>query len=474
MPPPESKSGSLPDSALNPLQNPLLAANLGRWAEVYFTTPPPKRAEAIAELIRQLEIENGARTTINSGEGANASTEANVQEASVNTVRESTSGPVSAENALESTVLENASQPVAQESLILCRGCGHENLPRQRFCGMCGVPLEARPVPNEQSPPFPDEQSAELTPHPEDASPDAELPSYVTGPVLGPSHGYQNESTPEYHMRAADSEPARRTPERDLPGFAIAAKEPSVPYRYRLYIGAALVILLSILIYMSWRGKRAFSGRLASTGSPYTQPAPAPSQSRAVVPTQAAKDKDKGEDTSAPTAAQPQPSNQQTAAGEPQSSAPQTPAVAAPSQNSSSASEQSASEAQFAAPKPADKPATRKQGPGNAHAGARRDEHPITPAAAASSDTGQQELATAERYLNGGPARDSEQAVFWLWKAVGKGNVEATLTLSDLYLRGDGVPKNCDQARLLLDAAARKGDKDAAERLRNLPAFGCQ
>jgi hypothetical protein len=40
-------------------------------------------------------------------------------------------------------------------------------------------------------------------------------------------------------------------------------------------------------------------------------------------------------------------------------------------------------------------------------------------------------------------------------------------------MRGDGVSKSCDQARLLLDAAARKGARAAAERLRNLPAFGC-
>jgi TPR repeat protein len=84
-------------------------------------------------------------------------------------------------------------------------------------------------------------------------------------------------------------------------------------------------------------------------------------------------------------------------------------------------------------------------------------------------------LATAESYLNGtqGMPRDRREAAEWLWKAVGKGNLAATTTLSDLYLRGDGVPKSCDQARLLLDAAARKGAKTAAVRLRNLPAFGC-
>jgi TPR repeat protein len=61
-----------------------------------------------------------------------------------------------------------------------------------------------------------------------------------------------------------------------------------------------------------------------------------------------------------------------------------------------------------------------------------------------------------------------------LWKAVSKQNLAASLLLSDLYLRGDGVPKSCDQARLLLNAAARKGEAAANERLHNLQSFGCQ
>jgi TPR repeat protein len=90
--------------------------------------------------------------------------------------------------------------------------------------------------------------------------------------------------------------------------------------------------------------------------------------------------------------------------------------------------------------------------------------------------SGAEDLATAEYYLSGTPGRtrDSREAALWLWKAVGKGNPAATLILSDLYLRGDGVTKSCDQSRLLLDAAARKGARAAGERLRNLQAFGCQ
>ena len=82
----------------------------------------------------------------------------------------------------------------------------------------------------------------------------------------------------------------------------------------------------------------------------------------------------------------------------------------------------------------------------------------------------------AQRYLTGmnGQARDHAEAAKWLWKSIAKHNAEATLLLADLYLKGDGVSKSCDQARLLLDSAARKGSTAAGQRLRNLQAFGCQ
>jgi TPR repeat protein len=87
-----------------------------------------------------------------------------------------------------------------------------------------------------------------------------------------------------------------------------------------------------------------------------------------------------------------------------------------------------------------------------------------------------EELATARDFLNGtnGKEQSRTQAVPLLWKAVSKQNAAAAVLLSGMYLRGDGVPRNCEQARLLLDAAAIKGRKDAAELLRNLQAFGCE
>jgi TPR repeat protein len=88
---------------------------------------------------------------------------------------------------------------------------------------------------------------------------------------------------------------------------------------------------------------------------------------------------------------------------------------------------------------------------------------------------GSQELSLAERYLEGtnGP-RDTTTAARWLWKAVSKQNTRADMLLADLYARGDGVAKSCDQARLLLTAASEKGDSQAAQRLRNLESGGCR
>ena len=60
-----------------------------------------------------------------------------------------------------------------------------------------------------------------------------------------------------------------------------------------------------------------------------------------------------------------------------------------------------------------------------------------------------------------------------LWSAVQAGNVQAALTLADLYMRGDGVPVNCDQARVLLLVASKKGSAVASKKLKELDATSC-
>ena len=72
-----------------------------------------------------------------------------------------------------------------------------------------------------------------------------------------------------------------------------------------------------------------------------------------------------------------------------------------------------------------------------------------------------------------GSAKKSVASPQQLWSAFEVGNVQAALTLADLYLRGDGVPLNCDQARILLLVASKKGNSQATKELRELDTTGC-
>jgi TPR repeat protein len=202
----------------------------------------------------------------------------------------------------------------------------------------------------------------------------------------------------------------------------------SSPYRY--YIAAALAIIILGLGYLAWRS--AQSSQAANEVSP--------------APPAAAT-----ENAPASTTPAPAPKTE---------TAPTSPArIAAPDAAKTTAATSNSTE---------------KQRPTEVvRASETRRIEPR--AASASIGGGTEELATAQRYLNGtgGQGRDSAEAAKWLWKSIAKHNGQATLLLADLYLRGDGVSKNCEQGRVLLDSAAQRGIPGAGERLRNLPAFGC-
>jgi hypothetical protein len=48
-----------------------------------------------------------------------------------------------------------------------------------------------------------------------------------------------------------------------------------------------------------------------------------------------------------------------------------------------------------------------------------------------------------------------------LWNRVRKGDSDAEVALAELYLNGQGLPQNCEQAHLLLLAAAKKRNRTA-------------
>ena len=100
---------------------------------------------------------------------------------------------------------------------------------------------------------------------------------------------------------------------------------------------------------------------------------------------------------------------------------------------------------------------------------------PATTAIPVEGGTGQEEFNVAREILRGNNRqRDFSRAVDLLWAGVRKGYVPAEVTLADLFRRGDGVEKNCDQARVLLVAASKKGSADARQMLEQIAEQGCQ
>ena len=79
---------------------------------------------------------------------------------------------------------------------------------------------------------------------------------------------------------------------------------------------------------------------------------------------------------------------------------------------------------------------------------------------------GEEEMAKAKN------ASDGAAAAAWLWKATAKGNPDAPVRLADMFIKGDGVPRNCEQALVLLKAAATKENARASNRLASMYTSG--
>ena len=109
-------AGHFPKPELNPLLNPLLEQNLGRWAQVYFTSPPEMREHAVSELLRELK-----------GQPSEA------------VPTPSPAPPADRAPSARATYPEVRVESPAANSR--CPACDAENRPQQRFCGFCGLPL---------------------------------------------------------------------------------------------------------------------------------------------------------------------------------------------------------------------------------------------------------------------------------------------------------------------------------------------
>jgi len=103
---------------------------------------------------------------------------------------------------------------------------------------------------------------------------------------------------------------------------------------------------------------------------------------------------------------------------------------------------------------------------------------PQTPPSADANPQPDPDLEAGLRALQG-PQRNSAEAARHLWQSVKNKNSSALIPLAGLYAKGDGVSKDCDQAKILLDAATRQA-KSHTEFLRmemiraDLRTSGCE
>jgi hypothetical protein len=71
------------------------------------------------------------------------------------------------------------------------------------------------------------------------------------------------------------------------------------------------------------------------------------------------------------------------------------------------------------------------------------------------------------------PQEGAGEDVTSLWTAVENGDTHAEVALAGRYVRGEGVPQSCAQARVLLEAAVKRGSAEARQKLDELPQAGC-
>jgi hypothetical protein len=401
----------VPEPEINPIQDPLLSKNLGRWAQVYFSAPPAQRDAAVRVLIRELQL-------------AAASTSSSSDES-------------------EGTI---------------CPVCKSYNPADQRFCGFCGLPLKA------------DEEhisSAEMA-----------VPAPSSAESSNNSNG--NASSDLEHLRELS--------------FATIYDDEEPKTNGWKYFALVLVVIagLGLAIYLQWGPQvlakfgvsssvaSVTSNAPASPASPVSSPATQATAAGTSNPpaTQAAQNPAANQNASAQgpapsvtdidSSGHPVPPDASVPANENVNPKDKLPAQTQAASSGSPQNTRSVAKTSNSAVKTA---AETGQVPPPASAN-----HPASAARIpAPVDNGSQELQVAEQYLDSGNGpRNPTAAAQWLWKAVAKKNSTALVLLSNLYLRGDGVPRSCEQARILLVTAAKQGAPDVAPQLRSLEQNGCK
>ena len=171
---------------------------MGRWAEVYFTTPPESREQAVLELLHELQADKARR---------------------------------------ESTL---ASELAAQPPLSRCENCGYDNPGVNRFCGMCGASTSAEGDRQVEHPP-----TAAANGNGQGLAHEPEPQQWSEPPQSSEEDVY---AAPRHELSLFQA--YRETNADDDNDWNY---EPARSSSSRWYIGAVLLLLILGLGYMAWR-----------------------------------------------------------------------------------------------------------------------------------------------------------------------------------------------------------------------------
>src|SRR5262249_4198184 len=93
----------------------------------------------------------------------------------------------------------------------------------------------------------------------------------------------------------------------------------------------------------------------------------------------------------------------------------------------------------------------------------------------ASADNGLSDFRAADAALRQAHTpEDVAHAATMLWAAVTNGSSDAEVELADVYGRGVGVRRNCQQALILLNAAREHSNPRADQESDTLRSYGCR
>lgn len=220
-----------PKSELNPLLNPVLEKNLGRWAQVYFTNPPETREQAVLDLLQELNDEG------HNGGKAQAAT--------------------------------SVATPPAKA--VICTVCDSENRPQQRFCGFCGSALRSREPAFSTREQF-SRPMAERIDEPREDAPGERSDEPETLSFLGLSGSSAAEPLSEKQSRSGDDRDLQLLRMKDF-GSDYYQSDPGPRRRY-LLIGA--VAVLAGAAYLGWPMLRAHLPSAVRSSNVSSEPANTP------------------------------------------------------------------------------------------------------------------------------------------------------------------------------------------------------